>query len=401
MKLSIFLNVPIYRYNKNYSGNYVNLLDFFLTLASSTVSMNIVLPVGYGKGKVNIEFPHNVSILELPYYSGPFHLLKIGWKFIPKLFQVILSKTIRKTDVVGIVAPGTIFFLSFPLIHFIYKKPIFLIVRGYKKKTIKYAYQKNFFKKIIALIVMNIYDFLVKIALKRENTILFTIGFNEELIKQYGNKDKIFNIMPMIPEFLIKERTNNFIKQKTQINILYVGRLSNEKGINDLLQAMYEIIKNYNKSKIYLHIVGSGPEEYFLKQKVKELGLDKIVNFHGFIPRGDKLWKIVDSSDIFVLPSYTEGLPRAVFEAMARGVPVVCTKVGGIPEIIKDGINGLLVKPADITGLKNAIIKLIENSKLRIRLIENGYKTVRCLTFERQGKKMIELIQRNLIIQNN
>jgi len=395
----VFFNVPIHYYKKErqFSTNFVNALDFFLELASSVTHLTLCVPASSkGRGLVRVGMPLNVSILKLPYYSDPFELIKIIWRFIPQILRISLSKTIRRSDIIGIVAPGTIFFFSFPLIHFIHKKPIFLFIRGNKKKTVQYEYGRHPFKKMVATMAISIYDSLVKLALKRDKVIMFTIGFNKEMIEKYRNKNRIYSLTPMIPKCLIKKRKEIFRSSCKRINILYLGRLSREKGVCDLLLAFSQLIKE-KENEIVLHIVGSGPEESFLKEKVKQLNLKDRVIFHGFVPRSGKLWNIVDSSDIFVLPSYTEGLPRAVFEVMARGVPVICTKVGGLPEIIRNGINGLLIEPGDIISLKNVMIKLIEDPHLRNQLVEEGYKTVERVTFEKQGKKMIEIIKWRLL----
>lgn len=391
-RVLLFLNIPIYRQKDSYSADFVNLLDFFLSSDSLGKEIKIVTPVGEGKGSVPLTIPPNVSILELPYYSSPFELIKISWKFIPRILNISLSKLTKESDVIGIVAPGTIFYFSFPIIRFIHKKPIFLIVRGHKIKTVQYEYRRYPLRRIMATLVISIYDILVKLALKRNKIIMFFIG-NKEMAEKYGSKTKIYNLSPMIPKDLIRRQTNMVeIGKKTKI--LYLGRLSGEKGIYDLLSAYSQLIKE--KRSLLLHIVGSGPEEVFLKNRAIRLNLRNHIIFHGFIPRGDRLWNIVDSSDIFVLPSYTEGMPRAVFEVMARGVPVICTRVGGLSKVIKDGVNGLLVQSGDVIGLKKAMIKLIDNLDLRNRLTYEGYKTVAQFTFEKQGKMMTKIIEQKL-----
>jgi glycosyltransferase involved in cell wall biosynthesis len=87
--------------------------------------------------------------------------------------------------------------------------------------------------------------------------------------------------------------------------------------------------------------------------------------------------KYLSASDIFVLPSVSEGLPVVILEALASGIPVVASRVGGIPDILTDGCNALLVEPANVQALAKAILKLLRDDRLRESLREEGFETVR------------------------
>ena len=93
-------------------------------------------------------------------------------------------------------------------------------------------------------------------------------------------------------------------------------------------------------------------------------------------------------ADVFVLPSLSEGIPRVILEAWALGVPVVATKVGGIPYLIRNGENGILVPPCSPDALSKAIEKIIDNKTLRKKLIKGGYHSVKEYTIERQIHKL-------------
>jgi glycosyltransferase involved in cell wall biosynthesis len=133
-----------------------------------------------------------------------------------------------------------------------------------------------------------------------------------------------------------------------------VGRLSVEKDQALLLSALKELCRA--KPQVKLMIVGDGPEAETLRHFVKENGLEGQIIFTGLIPNPVPFYQ---AFDIFVLSSRTEGVPLTVLEAMASRVPVVATKVGGIPKIITDGVTGLLVDPQNAAQLRDAIDTLI------------------------------------------
>lgn len=150
------------------------------------------------------------------------------------------------------------------------------------------------------------------------------------------------------------------------------SRLSYVKGIIYLLKAMCDIRKVYNK--ISLLIIGDGPQKEELEQLTIAYGLQSHVHFLGEM---DKIQPLLKIFDIFVLPSLSEGMPVCLLEAMASGCPIVTTNVGGIPEMIENGKNGLLVRPADSKALSNAILYLLEHEKVRHSLVIEGKRVVR------------------------
>ena len=147
--------------------------------------------------------------------------------------------------------------------------------------------------------------------------------------------------------------------------VVYCGRLSKEKGVDLLIEAIKRVDAN-------LVIVGGGPLERELRELTRG---DPRVRFTGPLPRGEAL-KLVKGSDVFVLPSRHEGLSTALLEAMAMGVPVVATRVGGNLELVEHGENGLLVEP-EPSQLAGAISLLLEDRGLARRLAENAAKIAR------------------------
>lgn len=139
-----------------------------------------------------------------------------------------------------------------------------------------------------------------------------------------------------------------------------VARLSDVKGHIYLIEAMKIVLNNDPSAQLL--IVGEGKEKENLRKKTDGLGITKSVFF---IPDVPDTIAALAAIDIFVMPSLKEGLGLALMEAMAAGLPVIGSNVGGIKSLIQDGLNGILVEPADSKGLAEAILKLLKDSKKR------------------------------------
>lgn len=152
----------------------------------------------------------------------------------------------------------------------------------------------------------------------------------------------------------------------------FAGRLSEEKGLGHLLEAVKAWTPTCVRWRLIL--IGEGPHRGVLEHAVRELGLAGKVLFAGF--QGD-LAQWYPAMDAFVLPSLTEGTPMVLLEAMATGIPVIATSVGGVPAMISSGENGILVPPGDASRLRDAIQSLASNCDLRERLCANAIHLVR------------------------
>ncbi|MEM4288313.1 MAG: glycosyltransferase family 4 protein [Candidatus Caldarchaeum sp.] len=148
--------------------------------------------------------------------------------------------------------------------------------------------------------------------------------------------------------------------------VVNVGRLSREKNVEALLSAARQL------PETTFVIVGGGPEYHRLKSLSK--GLKNVV-FTGEVSH-DKALGYIAGSDLLVLPSLVEGLSTVLLEAMACKTPVIATRVGGNVELVKHGYTGVLIEPADIQALVEAIRKLLDDRPFAVKLAENAYKMV-------------------------
>src|SRR5215211_5249731 len=169
--------------------------------------------------------------------------------------------------------------------------------------------------------------------------------------------------------------------------IVTVAVLRPPKGIQFMIRALPAILAS--QPKTYYLIVGGGSHHSALVEEVSKGGVKERVIFAGMrkdVPR------LLAASDVFVLPTLTEALPTVLAEAMAAKLPIVASKVGGIPEMITNGQNGFLVAPEDLDGLAKACIHLLANPEKRADMGEEGWKTVnRKFSTERQVQQLKKL----------
>lgn len=184
----------------------------------------------------------------------------------------------------------------------------------------------------------------------------------------------------VIPENIDKVYNSN--------QILFLGRLGKRKGVYDLLDVMPKLIQNHNDVK--LKICGDGEVEK-VRRCCKELSIDKNVEIFEWI-KGKEKEDILLSSNIFVLPSYNEGMPMALLEAMSYKNAVISTEIGGIPEVITNEKSGFLIRAGDKEALLNNLNILLSDQKRLIEISENAYKKANDIfNIKNSIKKLIKI----------
>lgn len=156
--------------------------------------------------------------------------------------------------------------------------------------------------------------------------------------------------------------------------LLFVARLAELKGVRDLLHAVAGLRNEF--PEISLTIAGDGPSRSRFEALTQQLGLDDVVTFTGYVSP-QTVTNELAAADVLVLPSYAEGVPVTLMEAMALGRPVVATQVGGVSELVEDEVNGLIVRPGDVDGLARALGRLLSDPQLGHNLGRNGAEKVR------------------------
>jgi glycosyltransferase involved in cell wall biosynthesis len=238
----------------------------------------------------------------------------------------------------------------------------------------------SFYRKLI----------LYKIAKHKKNKVIihlhgseFELFFNTSnerrkkiIIKFFNEVDAIIVLSKSWENFIRNISTNNNIFvlyngvnlqkfsgkiiNKDRINISFMGRLGIRKGVYDLLEAFEQVVNKVPSAHLILG--GDGDIEEVTKI-ISEKKLSNNIHLLGWVSGPDKV-KVFRECDIYTLPSYSEGLPGSILEAMGVGVPIVTTPVGGIPEAVQENRNGFLVQPGDIESLSDRLLRLCNDSSL-------------------------------------
>ena len=177
-------------------------------------------------------------------------------------------------------------------------------------------------------------------------------------------------------------------------NIIYCGRIVHDKGILELLTAVQNL--NQRGFDFKLTIIGEvvnsfGSNEVWRKALANCFWLE----YKGFVPYGRELLDFYKKSDVFVLPSYHEGFPHAIWEAAATNTPVITTNVGGIGGVLNEGC-AYFIEPRSVLSIENALIAVRDNISLRISMVENLKKMLRNLTLEEGVKKSVSELSKLL-----
>jgi glycosyltransferase involved in cell wall biosynthesis len=207
----------------------------------------------------------------------------------------------------------------------------------------------------------------------------YTVG---ELTELYGIEEEkihvIYNgvdINKFKPRRGRAELRREFGLEEEKKIVLFVGRLYHRKGLETLLHSIPPVIQEFGDVKFAISGTGFKKKEQSLRDLAKELDIEDYVTFLGYVP-DEKLPDLYSASDIFVLPAIYENFPFAILEAQATGLPVISTKVGGIPEFLADNENGFLIDPGDPEQLTQRILTLLQDPKLAKEMGRQGRKLI-------------------------
>lgn len=276
-----------------------------------------------------------------------------------------------KFVVAGLAFIKTFCLLTFKRIHVVYihsgdvpspnrKYFFYKLAKLLKSKVIIHWHGASF---------MNQYPLLSHFWKKRIKEILS--GSDMVICLSNSWKDEVLKISPIANTFVLpnavkipKLELENKYQPRATINITFLGHIGSRKGVWDLLHAVKKLVENEYPVNL---LIGGNGEVDKLKQEVIGLGIEKNIQYLGWISDEEKDL-LLRKTDIFVLPSYGEGMPMSVLEAMSYAIPVITTRVGGIPELVKDHETGFLINPGDKKSLVNKLENLINSREYRDRI---------------------------------
>lgn len=255
------------------------------------------------------------------------------------------------------------------------------------KSDFVYIFYPNAFKYIALLCIIfrkryglyirgeqNLNDKASQLIFKKAFTVFTVSDKFTQFVNKLVNKEVANTIRPMIPfteKDIVRDRNYNI---HDKFKILYLGRIEFDKGIEELLNAA-QILKEKNY-QFDLTMVGNGGFLQEAKQITDKFNLNDIVFFVGSEFEPKKVKKYYIDSDIYILPTYHEGFPRTLYEAMIFGTPIITTFVGGIPTLMKDGFNCKEIKPKSVESIVEGLEFAMNNYSKMIEYSQNATKTV-------------------------
>ena len=207
----------------------------------------------------------------------------------------------------------------------------------------------------------------------------------------YNGVDNIF--------FAPEESLRNKLREKFRLGnkskiILFVGRIEQKKGAFNLIEAFRRVLEYGNDA--FLFMIGEPKEGGKLKKYITPYSFKNRIFVLGNISH-EEVAEFMKGAYLLVLPSYAEGIPNVVLEAMSCGTPVIATTVGGIPEVISDGVNGFLVEPGNVNKLTELILMVLDDDATRRRVGDKGRSLI-CnkWTWQENAKRTLELYRKIL-----
>lgn len=266
-----------------------------------------------------------------------------------------------------------------------WRKAIFIyLAKIFNKKVIYHIHGggfKNFYKKHPYCVrhTLNKCDLIIALS---ENWMTFF----KSIITNPENVEIIDNIIPK-PIIINNKRVQEYC------SFLFMGQINKAKGIYDILEVLRDNKAEYS-GKLKCLLGGIGEIEEVQKQ-IKKFELEDLVFCLGWVS-GEKKQMLLAQSDVYLLPSYFEGLPISILEAMSYKLPIIATNVGGIPEIVLNSQNGLLITPGDQQALKESIDKMLLSDLRRKEMGEISYQLSK-KHFPNEIEKRLILIYENLL----
>ncbi len=360
-EIFLYSNQPVVKIEGNYYTRMRNFLDFLSCLAKIGEGYRLVVPCRHcerlPEGHWNaIELPSN--LMTVNYYEN--HLNALIQSILNALQvrkQVLISKRLGKRVMIAGPGPNSFLFWLSTLLPADTQFAFF--IRGDTLRTIKNIYRGTLVYPLAVGLVRLFQGKIISILSRQGGVVLL---YGKGLWQQYPGSDQLKKVIqPLIDSRcftgLGKPVSRLSVAKGTITRVLYVGRLSSEKNILSLLEAC-DRVKNSEQAFTLTLIGQDGGLRKKISAFIKTNRLDTLVELKGQIEHGEPLWREYREHDLLCLPSFTEGVPRVIVEALANELPVIATAVGGIPEAFRGHIHMIDgFEPRDIAAGINWCIK--------------------------------------------
>ena len=325
--------------------------------------------------KTKREIFDGIEIIRVPFLPiYPFYL-KIHGIFVNKVLKSLESQM----DIVHIHSPlSPLINTSLPIITTIHTP----MLTDYRQAEVKSIF--SLLSKISARFI----SYPLELKLIQSSDVITTVSksITQELREYYLNSKSINVVENGVDEKFFYPKKEK--SEKTMKYAIFVGRIDREKGLFDLVECGRYIRRE--RPELNFIIAGKGRDLKKLINKIKKIGLQDKFIFLGQVEK-DNLVKLYQNATFFIFPSYHEGLPSVILEAMSCGLPIIATDVRGNRDLIINGENGIIVPPKEPKKLAEAINSLLEDEKLMEYLGKNARDTIiKKYTWDIVAKKMLK-----------
>jgi glycosyltransferase involved in cell wall biosynthesis len=334
-------------------------------------------------------FPHEYE--KLAYGDGILNNLGAKRKYralVPPFTLSFLIKSIRIGSRCDLIHAQWVFSGLIGLLgKRVHGRPVILTVRG-SDINVEYGEAKSL--EWVVPWVMRGCDYITAVSKDLSRTV----------IERFGVADKITFVPNGVSLEVFSPMDRSEARQALELPlrvpiVLYAGRILASKGIECLVRAIPDVLKSYQEARFFF--LGEGEFGQRLVELCREMGITQNVRFIGKKPHEElPLW--LNAADLMVLPSFSEGRPNTILEAMACAKPVVASRVGGIPELVHDGDNGFLVNPNDPDALSRAILMVLNMGSRRDLVGKRGREILESLALDwrASAQRMTEVYRRVL-----
>lgn len=363
LHVGIFNPNTLYRENGQYTTD-GSVLKLYQRWGDHFKQVYICSPVVTDRRRRSVEVGQKLDVVELYQWRNPWTLRTLELPLLLYDIWQAFDEHHQQWDFVVVSTPS-VFGQAAYVVATAFDVPVVMYLRGNISNEI--LRRNDGVSRLVATAWVQYLDRAVD-HMVRDGAVL-TAG--DELQREYEElAGSIKSIVPSLIESgdIVAPETRTYPSDDDPLRLLYLGRLVEYKRVQDVLAAMVELRP---RSRAYeLEVVGDGPYRVELERRADELGIASGVTFTGYVSH-ENVYDAYDRADVFVLPSSTEGSPKTVPEALARGCPTVASAVGNVPTLLADD-TGITYEPGDIDTLVKSLDRLGTDEEYWLRLVERS-----------------------------
>lgn len=270
-----------------------------------------------------------------------------------------------------------------------YRKSLLLLIAHiFSKKTIIHLHGHNFEEFYLS------HRKYARFILQRADTIIVIASYWRNFLLQeriYNNLIMIGNPIPLQTSDILEYRQK---KHNKLLHVVFIGKIDEDKGILDIVKMLIQN-KVFFTGKIFVDIAGIGHEVNKLKQLIRTEKLEQLIAFHDWADP-EKKRELYLAADLALQPSHRESFGMGILEAMSYALPVITCNTGGIPDLVKNNENGILIFPQDISAMKEAIDRILNNPELRLEWGKRSYWLAAQFSIKMAEEKLYTVYQKLL-----